>query len=225
MNDLPPMPPSVVDRQFHLAELLDINAFREVCASFVDLYKIGIKIFDADGTKLVDIRVGNGDWCGYIFQNRIGQKKCTSLVARIKQSNYPGLEAGEVVEQHCFSGLKYVIMPIMYGGDLLGRVIYGPFLPAELRAPSEDVYGFPDDFDPNQLWRYGEKIRRAPDEMIIKILRNFRGVVDTITFVAMKAVMTQQLHLESITSSYNEIQGQKPRASKVLRTASGSSTG
>ena len=197
---------SVIDRQFQLAELLDINAFRDVCASFVDLYKIGIKIFDADGTKLVDIRIGSGDWCGYIFQNPTGRQKCTGLVSRIKQFNYPGLERGEVVEQQCFSGLKYVIMPIMYGGDLLGRVIYGPFLPAELRAPLEDVYQFDGDFDPNQLWQYGDQIRRAPDEMIIKILNNFRGVIDTITFIAMKALMTQHLHLESITSSYNEIQ-------------------
>ncbi len=216
VEDLPTSSPSsVLDRQFQLAELLDINAFRDVCASFVDLYKIGIKIFDGDGTKLVDIRVGNGDWCGYIFQNPVGRKKCTALVARIKQSNFPGLEDGEVVEQQCFSGLKYVIMPIMYGGDLLGRVIYGPFLPAELRAPSEEVYQFPGDFDPNELWQYGEKIRRAPDEMIIKILKNFRGVVDTITFIAMKALMTQQLHLESITSSYNEIQNKN----RELRTS------
>lgn len=215
VTETPSVDPSVLDRQIQLAELLDINAFRDVCASFVDLYKIGIKIFDADGTKLVDIRVGNGDWCGYIFQNRLGQRKCTALVAKIKQSNFPGLEDGEVVEQHCFSGLKYVIMPIMYGGDLLGRVIYGPFLPAELRAPAEDVYQFPDNFDPNQLWQFGEKIRRAPDEMVIKILNNFRGVVDTITFVAMKALMTQQLHLESITSSYNEIQAKN----RELRTS------
>ena len=214
-DSAPTTGPSVIDRQFQLAELLDINAFRDVCASFVDLYKIGIKIFDADGTKLVDIRVGNGDWCGYIFQNRTGRQKCTALVARIKQFNYPGLEGGEVVEQACFSGLKYVVMPIMYGGDMLGRVIYGPFLPSELRAPNEDVYQFPDDFDPNQLWKYGEKIRRAPDEMIIKILNNFRGVIDTITFIAMKALMTQQLHLESITSSYNEIQ----EKNRELRTS------
>lgn len=122
-------PGGVLEREIRLAELLDMKAFREVCASFVDLYKIGIKIFDRDGTKLVDIRVGNGDWCGYIFAHPTGRHECTGLVTKIKQFNYPGLEQGEVVEQHCFSGLKYVIMPITYGGDLLGRVIYGPFLP------------------------------------------------------------------------------------------------
>jgi two-component system sensor histidine kinase BarA len=197
-------PGGVLEREIRLAELLDMKAFREVCASFVDLYKIGIKIFDRDGTKLVDIRVGNGDWCGYIFAHPTGRHECTGLVTKIKQFNYPGLEQGEVVEQHCFSGLKYVIMPITYGGDLLGRVIYGPFLPGDLRSPGEEVTKWAD-FDPQRLWSYGDKIRRAPDEMVIKILTNFRGVVDTITFVAMKALMTSQLHVESITASYNEL--------------------
>lgn len=195
---------SVIDRTITLAELLDINAFKDICTSFVDLYKIGIKIFDADGSKLIDIRVGNGDWCGYIFQNKVGRQKCTALVTKIKSYAFPGLSDGTVVEQTCFSGLKYVIMPIMYGGDYLGRVIYGPFRPADLSKPGDEVHEFPD-FDPEQLWSYGHKIRRAPDETIIKILNNFRGVIDTVTFVAMKALMTQQLHVESITASYNEL--------------------
>ncbi len=206
---------SAIDRQFPLAELLDLSAFRDVCASFVDLYKIGIKIFDSDGTKLVDIRVGNGDWCGYIYQNPTGRQKCTALVTKIKQFRYPDLEEGEVVEQLCFSGLKYVIMPIQYGGDVLGRVIYGPFLPATLTKPAEEVYSFGDGFDPGRLWHYGDKVRRAPDETIMKIMANFRGVVDTITFIAMKALMTQKLHLESITASYNDLS----QANQKLRTS------
>src|SRR5262249_18863995 len=155
--------------------------------------------------KLVDIRVGNGDWCGYIYQNRTGRTMCTALVTKIKQFDYPGLGSGEIVEQECFSGLKYVIMPITYGGDLLGRVIYGPFFPQTLTEPGAEVKSFGEGFDPKQLWGFGGKIRRAPDETIIKILTNFRSVVDSITFVAIKALMTQQLHLESITSSYNEL--------------------
>lgn len=202
---LDPRVGSAIDRPIKLAELLDLSAFRDVCASFVDLYKIGLKIFDVDGTKLIDIRIGNGDWCGYIFQNPTGRQKCTNLVRKIKGFDYPGMGDGEVVEQQCFSGLKYVIMPISYGGDRLGRVIYGPFLPADLERPLEEVYHFGNGFDPMLLWRYGERVRRAPDEMIMKILTNFRGVVDTVTFIAMKALLTQQLHLESITDSYNEL--------------------
>ncbi len=196
---------SILERRILLTELLDLKAFEEVCASFVELYKIGIKIFDGDGTKLVDIRVGSGDWCGYIYQNRTGRTKCTALVSKIKQFGYANLSDGEIVEQSCFSGLKYIIMPLQYGGDLLGRVIYGPFLPADLNRPADEVYAFGDGFDAARLWRYSDRLRRAPDETIAKIVSHFRGVVDAIVFIAMKSLMTQKLHVESITASYNEL--------------------
>ena len=196
---------SILDRRITLAELLDLRSFRDVCASFVDLYKIGIKIFDADDTKLVDIRVGNADWCGYIFSNTEGRAACTKLVTRIKNYEYPELHVGKVVEQRCFSGLKYVLMPIVYGGDVLGRVIYGPFLPEDLEAPTDDVRGYGDGFDVERLWRYRKKIRRAPDETVGRILTNFRQVIDTIIAIAYKALMTQHMHLESITSSYHDL--------------------
>lgn len=196
---------SILERRVELAELLDIKSFREVCASFVELYKIGIKIFDAEGTKLVDIRVGNGDWCGYIFQNSDGRSMCTALVNKVKQHAYQPLEKGEVVEQDCFSGLRYLIMPIVHGGDLLGRVVYGPFVPEELSKPGEAISKFEESFDPARLWSYAEKIRRANDKTVRKIIQNFRQVVDTIVSIAFRALMTQHLHLESITSSYNEL--------------------
>ncbi len=196
---------SIIDRRITLAELLDIKSFREVCESFVDLYKIGIKIFDADDSKLVDIRVGNGDWCGHIFANPTGRAECTKLVGRIKQYDYPQLVVGKVVEQECFSGLKYVLMPITYGGDLLGRVVYGPFVPEHLGGPSDAVRAY-ENFDADKLWSFRSKIRRAPDETIGRILTNFRQVVDSIVAIAYKALMSQHLHLETITASYHELE-------------------
>lgn len=196
---------SVLEREIDLGELLDLKSFRDVCASFVDLYKIGIKIFDTQGTKLVDIRFGNGDWCGYIFSNPEGRGRCTGLVGKIKSHEYAELGGGEVVQQDCFSGLRYLIMPIVHGGDLLGRVIYGPFVPEELDRPGEVTYRFGDGFDAQRLWTYGGKIRRMNDKTVRKIVVNFRQVIDTIVSIAYRAVMTQHLHIESITSSYNEL--------------------
>jgi two-component system, NarL family, sensor histidine kinase BarA len=200
----PPKQGSILDRKIELGDLVDLKTFRELCASFVDLYKIGIKIFDSEGTKLVDIRVGNGDWCGYIFSNPDGRVRCTNLVGKIKSHRYESLEGGQIVTQDCFSGLRYVIMPIMHGGDLLGRVVYGPFIPEELARPGDTMYQM-ESFDPERLWGYGDKIRRASDKTISKIVANFRQVLDTVLAIAFRALMTQHLHLESITTSYNEL--------------------
>lgn len=210
----PPRPASILDRSISLTELLDLKSFRDVCASFVDLYRIGVKVFDEDGTKLVDLRVGDGDWCGYIFSNPEGRGRCTNLVSRVKGFGYPELKLGQTVEQHCFSGLKYVVMPISYAGDQLGRVIYGPFMPEHLTAPGPEVSRFPD-FDPARLWSYGKDVRRAPDETIARILEGFRRTIDTIVAIAYKALMTQHLHLESITASYEDVY----RSNQQLRAA------
>lgn len=217
-TDVPARPAaegSILERRVELAELLDVRSFRDVCASFVELYKIGIKLFDVHGTKLVDIRVGSGDWCGYVFSNGEGRGLCTALVGRVKQHAYPALEQGEVIEQDCFSGLRYLIMPILHGGDVLGRVVYGPFLPEERERPGDTVLRFGDGFEPSKLWALGDKIRRVNDKTVRKIILNFRQVLDTVVATAYRAVLTQHLHLESVNANYKEL----AEANQRLRTS------
>lgn len=58
---------SALDRTLSLTEALEVASFTEVVKGFVDLYGIGIKVFDVRGDKLCDISVGNGDFCAYVF--------------------------------------------------------------------------------------------------------------------------------------------------------------
>ena len=57
----------LLDTRIPLGDLLDLKSFQEVCRSFVELYRIGLKVFDATGQKLVDIQVGSSEFCGYVF--------------------------------------------------------------------------------------------------------------------------------------------------------------
>ena len=58
---------SFLNQRLPLADLLDLRSFAEVCHSFAELYRVGLKVFDEAGNKLVDVRVGNADYCGYIW--------------------------------------------------------------------------------------------------------------------------------------------------------------
>ena len=58
------MSESILQKQLILGELLDLPSFTNVCKTFVDLYKIGLKVFDASGTKVVDMKVASGDVVG-----------------------------------------------------------------------------------------------------------------------------------------------------------------
>ena len=66
---------SVLQRRIALSEMLDSESFTEVVKGFVELYRIGIKVFDEKGAKLVDIKVGNGDFCGYVFSFPVGRQR------------------------------------------------------------------------------------------------------------------------------------------------------
>jgi len=42
---------SILQKKARLGELLDLPSFTNVCKTFVDLYKIGLKVFDSQGTS------------------------------------------------------------------------------------------------------------------------------------------------------------------------------
>jgi signal transduction histidine kinase len=124
------------------------------------------------------------------------------------------MDRGDVAEETCFSGLKYLIIPVQYGGDNLGRIVCGPYMPVDLESPGAEVSEF-QGFDAHRLWALGETLRRFPRETVERIGENFHTVVDSLVFTAMKAALTQKLHLESITSSYNDLS----RANQELRAS------
>ena len=123
------MAESILQKKLVLGELLDLPTFTQVCKTFVDLYKIGLKIFDAQGTKLVDIKTASGDFCAYMFTGPTGRRLCTETVTHIKVRP---LEEPQVAVRNCFSGLRYLMLPILYEGDMLGRIIFGPFFPEDV---------------------------------------------------------------------------------------------
>jgi len=101
--------------------------------SFSELFGIGIKVFDAEGNKIADVRASTGDHCGYLFTVHPTQVACTNLVNRIRTVEISA--TSEPLTIDCFSGLRYRIIPVVYEGSLLGRFIFGPFAPADLREP------------------------------------------------------------------------------------------
>src|SRR3954463_3685432 len=75
---------SVLQRKVMLGEMLDLPTFNELVKGFVELYKLGIKVFDERGGKIADIKIGNGDFCGYVFSLSEGRNRCTNTVMRVK---------------------------------------------------------------------------------------------------------------------------------------------
>ncbi|HET9594596.1 MAG TPA: ATP-binding protein [Anaeromyxobacteraceae bacterium] len=198
------VPPSVLQQQVSLGDLLDGKSFTEVCQSFAELYRVGIKVFDAHGNKLVDVKVGNADFCGYIWQKPDGRVSCIATVSKVKGDPVP--EEAKPTAFDCFSGCRYVVQPVVYEGDVVGRIVFGPFVPDDLVQLPTTLTGISRDFDPNLATQYMQKIRRVPQSTAEKILKHFAELLDVLVFSGHKNLLTARLHIEAVQESYRELQ-------------------
>ncbi|HEX9577666.1 MAG TPA: ATP-binding protein [Myxococcales bacterium] len=211
------MAESVLQKKLVLGELLDLPSFTNVCKTFVDLYKIGLKVFDAQGTKLVDMKVASGDFCAYMFTGPNGRRLCTDTVTHIKVRPLEVVESQDgIAMRNCFSGLRYLMMPILYEGDMLGRVIFGPFMPEEVGDLGADLKALTAEFDLKKAKELIDRIRRAPESTVRRILEHFTRIVDVLVFTSHRALISSQLHIESVTESYREVQEKNKKLSEAL---------
>jgi len=207
---------SVLQRQVALAELIDVESLRDVLKSFADLYRVGIKVFDSDGSKLVDVRVGSGPFCGYLFEHGPTRKLCTALVTGLKNDAFDerdGIEIARLV--NCFSGLQYVVIPLHYEGDLMGRLIFGPYRPEEQPGPHERLVQIEPALQKPKLDELIGDVGLASRDLVTRVLTQVKKIVEVILFSSYRAMLTSQMHIESVTASYQELQDK----ARVLREA------
>jgi two-component system, NarL family, sensor histidine kinase BarA len=195
---------SVLLQPTPLGDLLDLRSFSEVCQSFAELYRIGVKVFDEGGNKLVDVKIGNADFCGYLWQTPDGRSQCMATVQRVKTE--PLVEEPVPSTVNCFAGCRYAIQPVLYEGDVIGRIVFGPFVPDDLVALPAALTKLSPDFDEKVAASYLQKIRRVPQATAEKVLKHFAEILDVLVFTGHKNLLTARLHIEAVQESYREVQ-------------------
>ncbi len=198
------VPPSILQQEVSLGDLLDVKSFTEVCQSFAELYRVGLKVFDAAGNKLVEVKVGNADFCGYIWQKPDGRARCIATVQKVKGEAVP--DEAKSTAFDCFSGCRYVVQAVVYEGDIIGRVVFGPFVPDDLSQLPRTLTAISPDFDAGMAASYMQKIRRVPQPTAEKILGHFAEILEVLVFSGHKNLITARLHIEAVQESYRELQ-------------------
>lgn len=207
-------PLSGTDKQVLLGDVVEVSLLRELCKGFSELYGLGIKVFDTHGTKLVDFRSQTTAYCGLMFQHQGSKQACAQLVGHIKSCDVEAApKAGMSVQ--CFSGLKYRITPVMHEGDYIGRVIYGPFRPGELTQVPAGLAQLAPTMDNKQKVDLLAPVRSVGEQTMDAVVKHCQLVVEALVFAGFKAQLTSQMHIDSITTAYHELQEQNSELSKA----------
>jgi signal transduction histidine kinase len=209
---------SVLQRPLALSDVLEPASFQELVRGFAELYKIGVKVFDHKGDKLADVKIGNGDFCGHIFSFPEGRRCCTATVARVKDGPLapthgavpPAQPDGPVglIAVPCFTGLRYLVLPIRFEGDVLGRAIFGPFTPDDLKELPATLTSIAPELDVGVAWRHLEKVRRAPEGTVARVMAHFAQILGSLIAAGQRSHLTAQLHIETTLESHKDLEAQ-----------------
>ena len=190
-----------------LEDLVDREALLEVCKSFFALFGIPVRIYAGDDRLLADA-VQDQQLCMYLQGLRDGRAACGATVSAVKSAD-PG---GQGDATHpCFTGALYRIIGLDYDGRRLGRVILGPFLPAEVREVPRSLLRIDPGIDADKAKELLPKMPRARADTVGRIAKHLQSVLDLILFSGHRALLTSQMHLASVRESYRELQEQNAK--------------
>ncbi|MEO7092941.1 MAG: ATP-binding protein, partial [Polyangiales bacterium] len=146
--------------------------------------------------------------CQYLQTLRDGRAACGATVSAVKSAD-PG-ETGDTTHP-CFTGALYRIIALDYDGRRLGRVIIGPFLPAEVKEVPRSLLRIDPGVEADKAKELLPKMPRARGETVGRIAKHLQAVLDLILFSGHRALLTSQMHLASVRESYRELQEQNAK--------------
>jgi signal transduction histidine kinase len=192
----------VLDGRVRAEDLVDREGLEELCRSFQLLFGIPVRIYSTEGALLADA-VGEHELCAYVNTTPDGRKACGSTVAAVKARD-PG-ETGDVVHP-CFTGASYRVLALDYDGRRIGRVIVGPFLPANVTEAPASLFAVDAGIAREKAQALLFKMPRAKPETVTRIATHLKSALDLILFAGHKAHVTSKMHLASVRESYRQLE-------------------
>jgi two-component system sensor histidine kinase BarA len=192
----------VLDERVRVEDLVEREALEELCRSFQTLFGIPVRIYSSEGARLADA-AGEHELCAYVNTTPAGAKACEAIVAAVR-AREPG-EAGDVTHP-CFTGAAYRILALEYDGRRVGRLIVGPFLPANVTEVPASLLAIDPGIAKEQATALFAKLPRAKAETVTRIAAHLKSALDLILFSGHKAHVTSKMHLASVRESYRQLE-------------------
>jgi signal transduction histidine kinase len=97
------------------------------------------------------------------------------------------------------------VVPIIYDERQLGRIVLGPFVPAEVREAPESLLKIDPAVDRERANLALREMPRVRSETAERIASHLRGVLDLILFSCHRAHLTSAMHLATVRENYRDL--------------------
>ncbi|MCC7535067.1 MAG: PocR ligand-binding domain-containing protein [Deltaproteobacteria bacterium] len=183
-----------------LEDLVDREALVELCKSFYSLFGISVRVISSDGL-LADVHEER-EVCRYVNSFAQGRAACSGVVDSVK-TTVP-TDTGHYVHP-CFTGAVYRVVGIVYDGRQLGRIVIGPYLPAERNEVPRTLLTVAPEIQPDAAAEALDEMPRVREETARHVATHLQKTLDLILFSGHRAFLTSQMHLASVRESFREL--------------------
>jgi signal transduction histidine kinase len=184
-----------------LEDIVDRAALSDLCRSFFDLFGLSVRVLSADGAVLADVHEER-EVCAYVNETPGGRTACGLVVAEARSIVPEG--RGHVVHA-CFTGGVYRVVPILYQARHLGRVVLGPYLPAELEEVPRSLLQVDPGIDASEALATLEEMPRVRRETAERLATHLQRTLELLVFGNHRAHLASEMHLLSVRESYREL--------------------
>jgi two-component system sensor histidine kinase BarA len=202
----------VMDGRVRLEDLVDRDGLDELCRSFLALFGIPVRIYSTDGALLADATTEQ-ELCAYVNTMPDGRNACAATVGNVR-ARVPG-ESGDLVHP-CFTGALYRIIALEYDGRRVGRLIVGPFLPANLADVPTTLLEVDRGIQKDRAQTLLGRMPRAKPDTITRIAGHLKAALDLILFSGHKSLVTSKMHLASVRESYRQLEDKTARLQEAF---------
>jgi signal transduction histidine kinase len=183
-----------------LDDIVDRDALVQVCHSFYELFGLSVRVVSRDGSLLADAHEERSI-CRYVNTMPQGRAACAATVNAVKELD----PSDGTVVHPCFTGAVYRVVPVEYQGRRVGRIIIGPYLPAETREVPESLLEVDPEVDPEEARVQLAQMPSVRQDTAERIGSHIRGMLDLLLFSSHRAHLTSEMHVASVRESYREL--------------------
>jgi two-component system, NarL family, sensor histidine kinase BarA len=184
-----------------LDELADRQALREMVASFHELFRVPMRVYDERSGLLADAATTPAVY-RYLSEFPNGRQAVDAIISEISLIKPTPPE--EITKQ-CFTGAVYRVAPITLDGRRIGRLVLGPFLPPSVRKVDRRLLQLDPRITLERLKELLAELPRAREETVAQISRHLQRSLDLILFSGQKTLLTTAMHLASVRESFRDL--------------------
>jgi len=183
-----------------LEDVLSRDSVTSVSKSFFALFGLPVRVISREGDLLADVH-RDRPLCNYVNTLSNGERECADTVGLVRDVE----PNGQTIVHPCFTGAVYRIAPLAHQGRPIGRLIVGPYVPAETQGLPASLTSVDGAIDLPTALEHFDRMPRVREDIAEDLSAHLKGVLELLVFSGHRAQLASTMQVASVRENYREL--------------------